>query len=279
MVNSPSSAPIKRAISVLKCYISDDSELSASELCARTGIAKATMHRMLQAFVEDGILERRAGTGKYAVGPLLFQLGGQYMGATDLVRASSPVVQELNLLTNELVNVGVLTDGQVSSVLKEDSRDRLRYTFPVGTAVPAYASSRGQVILSDLTDTELDARYPEEDLKPRTPKTIATKTELKRVLAQIRADGAAVNLQGSHPDVGAVGAPVRDQSGRVVAAISIAIPIFRLDRVNMDDMVALVKLAADAISYRLGAKPPGEGARDISDIRKEWERIQATAEQ
>ena len=47
----------------------------------------------------------------------------------------------------------------------------------------------------------------------------------------------------------------------------------------MDDMVALVKLAADVISYRLGAKSPGDGARDISDIRKEWERIQATAKQ
>ena len=90
--------------------------------------------------------------------------------------------------------------------------------------LPAYASAMGKAFLSELSEAELESLYPEERLTPRTPKTIATKRELKLDLQQIRKTGVSFNPEGAHVGVEAAGSLIRNASGKAVAALSISVP-------------------------------------------------------
>lgn len=265
---------VHRVVSVLKTFTPNEVELSAADISQRVGIPKTTTYRILGALTTGGLLERNAETGKYTIGLELYILGILYSRATDVLKAGGPIVKTLHDLTSETVNMGIFDNGNVIVVMKEDSKDAFRFSLHVGAVLTAYASAMGKFFLSELTEAEIDSLYPEEQLQPIIPKTIVTKTELKLNLQQIRKTGIAFNREGAHVGVEGIGSGIRDANGRVVAAISIAVPMFRINRASRQRLATLVKLGCGLISYHLGYQDPANPASDIGQIRSWWEQNQ-----
>ena len=264
--------PVIRVISVLDCFSRFEPELSAADIRRKTGISKATLHRILTTLTNRRLLEKNQKTGMYKIGPELYTLGSLYLGTTDVLKAAEPVIKELNDLTGEAVNISIFDRGYVTLILKEEAKSVFRFAVRIGTIIPAYASSMGKALLSELTDEEIDSLYPEEKLRPLTTKTIATKTELKRELEQIRKTGVSFSDGGTYEGLFGVASVVRDASGKGIAAMSIALPIFKVNETTSDRLATLIRMGAKLISYRLGYNDAVNSIRDIQEIRSWWEQ-------
>jgi len=266
------SRSILRVISILESFTPNELELSATDISRKVGIPKTTTYRMLAALTGGGLLDQYPETGKYRIGPELYILGSLYLSTTDVLRAAEPVVRTLNDLTGETVNVGILDKRHITVVMKEESRHAFRFSSHVGTTLPAHGSGMGKALLSELTDPELDNLYPEERLLLITAKTIPTRTELKLDLKEIRKTGIAFNREGVHEGVEGIGCVIRDASGKAIAAMSISVPVFRMNEAIRKRLATLARLGASLINYRLGYRDPTNPVHDVEQIRSWWEQ-------
>ena len=123
----------------------------------------------------------------------------------------------------------------------------------------APSTSPGKVLLAYLPPAELDEILLGWRLPRKTPYTIGDHESLRRQLAQVRVQGWAENVNESEIGVASVAAPVRDARGQVVAALSVAGPVQRLDGANLRRFTRHAVEAAAAISRRLGWQEPAAG--------------------
>lgn len=263
-----------RAISVMKSFTPNELELGTVDISRKVGIPLTTAHRMLATLTRGGLLEQSARTGKYMIGPAFYALGSLYLSTTDIFRAAEPVNKTLNALTGESVAIAILYQGNVVLVTKEESKYDFRIATNVGSILIAYASAMGKALLSELPEAEIDRLIPEEKLPPKTKKTIATRTELKLELAQIRKTGIAFDIEGNYEGVVGIASLIRDASGRAVAAMSIPVPVFRANHATRQLIARLVRLGTSLISYRLGYEDTHNQVRDLQEIRSWWEQEQ-----
>lgn len=264
--------PVIRVISVLDCFSRFEPELSAADIRRKTGISKATLHRILITLTNRRLLDKNQKTGMYKIGPELYTLGSLYLSTTDVLKGAEPVIKELNDLTGEAVNISIFDKGYVTLIMKEETKSIFRFSVRIGTIIPAYASSMGKALLSELTDEEIDSLYPEEKLHQLTPKTIATRTELKKELEQIRKTGVSFSKEGTHEGLFGVASAIRDASGKGIAGMSIALPIAKVDQTTSDRLATLIRMGASLISYRLGYNDTVNPIRDIQEIRVWWQQ-------
>jgi DNA-binding IclR family transcriptional regulator len=125
----------------------------------------------------------------------------------------------------------------------------------VGGKVPVHCSALGKAILALLPEKEVDMILRKHGLKANTRHTITRRAELKAELAHIRTSGFAIDDQEIEDGLKCVGAPVRDSSGRVIAAVSIAGAALRLNRKRISLLAPLVARTASDFSGSLGYRP------------------------
>lgn len=257
---------------MLQSFTPEQLELSASEISRKVGLPKTTTHRMLTSLNKVGILNRNVVTGKYTIGPELYIIGSLYLSATDIIKAAEPVIKTVNDLTSETVNMGIFDKGNVTVVMKEESKYAFKFSLHVGSVLPAYASAMGKAFLSELPEEEINEIYPEEQLRQLTKKTITTRTALKEELQQVKRKGVSFNREGAHVGVEGIGSVIRDASGRVVAAMSLSVPVFRINDTSREQLAKLLKTSASLISYRLGYSDKDNPVRDIKELRSWFEQ-------
>jgi len=242
---------VARTVVLLKAFTPQEPWLGVSQLARKVQMPVSTVHRLAQALLEGGMLSRD-GSGRYGIGPELYAIGTLYLHTTDIREASTPILKLLNDLTSESINVSIYAKGHVVLIMKEESKHAFRVAQQVGSVYPAYASSMGKALLSELPEWQLDQMYPDERLQPLTKSTVATRTQLKKELELVRQSGVSYDLEGSYLGVVCVASAIRDASGNAVAAMSISGPLVRMQHQLRERFAPLVKLGAEAISYRLG---------------------------
>jgi len=146
----------------------------------------------------------------------------------------------------------VLDGRHVVYVERRESPQTVRMFGRVGHRNDAHCTSTGKVLLAFLSEDALDATLTGWRLPRKTPYTIADQGMLRAQLAQVRAQGWAENVNESEIGTASIAAPIRDARGRVVAALSIAGPVQRLDGANLRRFTRPAVEAAAAISRRLG---------------------------
>lgn len=259
-----------RVVSVLSCFSPDRPELNAAEISQTTGIPMTTTYRILAGLTKGRLLDRNKSSGKYGIGAELYMLGSLYLSTTNITKVVEPAIKTLNDLTNEAVNVGVLDKGSLVIIMKEESRSAFRISVHIGSNMPAYSSAMGKALLSELSEEEIDKLYPDEKLRPLTSKTLSTKTELKLELEEIRETGISFAREESIEKVIGIASVIRGADGKAPAAISISVPVFRMNQETSDRLSTLVKMGASLISYRLGYQDKNNPIRDIEEIRSWW---------
>lgn len=268
------SKSLHRALSVLKCFTPQETDISGAEIARRVGIHRTTAYRLLAAMTEEGIIERDKNTGKYEIGPTLYVLGSLYLRTTNIVKAADPVIKKLNELTGEAVSVGILNRDNVTIIMKEETRGIFRFSTHIGTNLPAYASAFGRALLSELSETELDNLYHEEELPQITKKTITTKKRLKLELEQVRKTGISIDDEGCYEGAVAIASLIRNSSGKTVAAMNFAVPALSINQAKLELLAKFIRLGASLVSYRLGYQDPVNPIRDIQELDLWWKQNQ-----
>ncbi len=224
---------LDKAVGVLHSIA--DSPCGLAELCDRTGLPRATAHR-LAAGLEVHRLLARDGEGRWKLGPALTELAAHVNDP--LLAAGAAVLPELREITGESVQLYRREGTARICVAALEPPAGLRDTVPVGARMPMTAGSGAKVLLAYSDAATQQAVLPSAKFSDR-------------VLAEVRKRGWAQSAAEREPGVASVSAPVRDAKGTVIAAISVSGPIDRMGRRPGARWATDLLAAADAVTRRL----------------------------
>ncbi|MEV8015975.1 IclR family transcriptional regulator [Streptomyces sp. NPDC086554] len=244
---------VTRALDILELFLEGDGTLSAPEVTRRLQLPRTTVHELLTTLAARSYLVQIPDqTGRYRLGVRAYQLGSRYAEQLDLAAEGQQVAREVAETCDETVHVAVLEDTDVIYIAKVDSTHAVRMVSAAGRKLPAHCTSVGKMLLASLPPAELEARVAGRELTAMTPNSITEPRALLAALAEIRERGIAAEHRESNPDVSCVAAPVRDSAGRVVAALSISVPMIRWSEDRERELAGLAAKGADDLSVRLG---------------------------
>ncbi|GHJ37837.1 IclR family transcriptional regulator [Streptomyces sp. TS71-3] len=245
---------VTRALDILELFLDGDGTLSAPEIVRKLQLPRTTVHELVTTLVARSYLVPLPDTpGRYRLGVRSYQLGSRYAEQLDLAAEGRQVARTVAETCDETVHVAILEDTDVIYIAKVDSTHAVRMVSAAGRRLPAHCTSVGKMLLASLPEAELTARIPDgTHLSAMTPNSITDPAVLRTELAEIRTRGTAVESRESNPDVSCVAAPVRDRSGRVVAALSISVPMSRWSDERRTELAGLAAKGAADLSERLG---------------------------
>jgi DNA-binding IclR family transcriptional regulator len=243
---------IDRAAAILKALASGPRRLGVSELADRLGLARPTVHGLLQTLQAHGFVEQDARSDKYQLGPGLLQLGYSYLDLNELRTRSLGFADRLAARSGDAVRVGVMHGDSVVVIHHVFRPDSTFQVLEVGLQLPLHATSFGKAILAYLPKRELDDVLT-EPLQRLTKRTL-TAAALRRELEKVRAQGQATERDEAVLGESSVASPIFDHSGQAVGAIGVVADTEKIfPRGLARGLSSAVIEAARGISRELGA--------------------------
>lgn len=217
--NATPAPAVTRAAAVLDALAASVSgRLTLSDLARELGIPKSSTSNLLQA-LEDAQLITRLGSD-YALGVKLVELGAAYLSRRDEVREFYRFCEQAPVLKGETVRIAMLDGDNVIYLARYEGHPAVRLTSNIGDKMPVTLCAVGKVLVSRLHDHDLEQLYPDDAALPvMTPKSLRTGRELKAEVAQIRAQGYALEDEESTLGVVSLGVavPTRGSHGPSLA--------------------------------------------------------------
>jgi len=255
---------LDRGLRILDLFNESATAMTASEIAADLGTSPATLYPTLHTLSSHGYLIRD-GRKRYRLGMKLLERSGQVLAQSDVRRVARPHLKALARSRQVTADLGILYGREVLYLEREVGHPTAILSEVVGRRVPAHCTSLGKVLLAHLPDEERLEIVHQLPLDSYTQNTIVDPKRLLGELETIRTSGYALDVEEFHPGNACVGAPVWSHGGRVVAAISLMLPVDERVR-NRDCEVeaSAVVETANAISSELGYTP----STDRSAVRK-----------
>ncbi|HTY65614.1 MAG TPA: IclR family transcriptional regulator [Alphaproteobacteria bacterium] len=252
---------LTRGLDILRLFKRTRPVITAPEMARELGIPRSTVHRLAQVLEAMGFLQRTNGGRDYTLGPAVLTIGFEYLGSLDVVGLAEPVLMRLRDDTGYSAHLVTRNGTEIVYLSRYPGRTTISSSISVGATLPAHATVIGRVLLSEVSPEDLRALYPGPALERHTEQTPATPAKLEAMLAEDRRRGYVAATSFFEPGLTTVAAPVRDRSGRIIAAISItALGLTIAPEVIHGALKDRVCAAAAAISAMLDAPPAPGGA-------------------
>jgi DNA-binding IclR family transcriptional regulator len=249
---------LERGLKILAEFSPREPVLGAPELSKRLKIPRTTVFRLLQTLESLGFLERADKDRNYRLGVAVLRLGFEYLSSLELTDLGLPIIEALRTATGLTSHILIRDGRNVVFVAKAQSQEPIFSSVKVnvGTRLPAHATTHGHVLMGDLSLDELRALYPEpvlERFTRLTPETVEALYDMVRADAE---RGYAISQSSFERGISVVTAPVRNDTGRIVAVITTTIPRPEIDATLLDTgLVDKVRHAAAELSSRLNYRP------------------------
>ncbi len=251
-MSKPISPSVDRALSVLMLLADHPDGMGVSELARMLGVAKSSLYVVLTTLEQREFIVKDTLTKRYTLGPQLLVLGLAYIQRINLLKEFQTLAARVAHECGETVQLAILRGRNVLYIGKQDGTQPVRLASEVGSELPAHTTALGKCLLAGLSDATLDELYNGVRLEKRTVNSIDNLADLKREIAEVRLRGYAVDRGETADDLRCVGAPIYDAHGTVVAAVSISVPITRMNDEREKELAQRVRALAQELSRRLG---------------------------
>ncbi|WP_431969825.1 IclR family transcriptional regulator domain-containing protein [Nocardia sp. bgisy134] len=233
-----------RGLAVIRSFNARHPRRTLSEVAKDTGLTRATARRFLLTLIELGYL--RTDGSQFWLTPKVLELGYSFLSSLSLPDVAGPHLETLAERVRESTSVSILDGTDIVYVARVPVSRIMTVSIDIGTRFPAFATSMGRVLLAGLEPEALDRHLAEAELIPLTEATITTQRQLREELARVRADGYCVVDQELEQGLRSMAAPIRDQTGTVVAAVNISTQAARysLGEVHATLIPALLETSA-----------------------------------
>ncbi len=247
---------VSNALRVLEMF-SEEDEIGVSDLSRRLSLHKNNVFRLLATLEENGYIEQSARSERYRLGAGCLELGRSFARGNTLLRSARPILEELSRTLGETAHIGALRGFDVIHLDAEVPDQLITTASRIGLRLPAQHTAIGKVLLGGLDaqgrDEFVSAALADQRLAPRTENSIADPHKFVEHLSSVALQGFAVDMEECELGLRCVAAPVHNDAGRVVAAISVSGPSFRMSEDQMLDKVApAVVDATERLSRNLG---------------------------
>ena len=219
---------VDRALAVLQYLAHQSGEHGVRALSVALGMSPSTVFRLLESLERTGFVAQNEQTSRYRIGMQAVQLGISALSSFNLTSIAPNYLHELVVETGESCFLGVLDDGEIVYLFKEEGHYAIRTMATLGSRRPVHCTALGKAFLAILPPTEAQAIVERKGMPALTRHTITNMERLWEELADIRMQGYAVDREEVEEGLICVAAPVRDYQGQTVAAISIAGPAGRM---------------------------------------------------
>lgn len=243
---------IDRVFQILDLLAENKGELGATELAQQLQLHKSTVHRLLVTLEQHRFLQKNPDNAKYRLGWRLFELGTLAVSRVELHSMAHPHLEALVKQTGETAHLGVVAGGELISIASVETDRSLRLPGTVGRRSPLYCSSQGKSILAFSTEAVAAEMIRGIQFKGFTRNTITTAARLMQELERVRKCGYALDNEEFENDLRCIGAPVFNHEGKVIAAMSIAGPMYRIGNREIPRLAAAVVLASKKLSAVMG---------------------------
>jgi DNA-binding IclR family transcriptional regulator len=240
-----------RMMSLLDALAENPEPVSLKILSQMTKLHPSTTHRILAALTVSGMV-MRDDNGAYGLGIRLLELGNLVKSRISIREVALPFMQKLHEELGESVNLGVRHEDEIVYVERTSSgRSLVRVVYLVGGRAPLHLTSLGKLFLADDSAEAIAAYVKRTGLPGKTLHSLVTLPALEKEIKQIRLLNIAMDNEEAEMGLRCIAAPVRDDSGKLVAGLSVSAPTDR----HKPEWQSMISATASSISKALGFRP------------------------
>lgn len=256
---------LEAALSVVECFLDSYSDgLGVTEISNLTGFSKSRVFRILDTLSHRGYIQKIEKSQRYKIGVACLAIGEAFRDQLDIRKAAEPILEDLAEKSGDTALLIMLIDHKAVIIEIKQGKYYLQSTDTVGQTVPFHVGASPRVLLAHMPESDRSKVVRSINFEKFTPRTTANPKDLEKRLEQIRSQGYCLTEDDYEVGVYAVGAPVRDDEGNVVAGISLITPQVRFTKDCQLRNVRLVVEAADELSMQLGYRFTGVNSNETS---------------
>lgn len=242
-------AGLEKGLSVIEAFEQGQSALTISEASRLAHISRAAARRCLRTLEQLGYAE---SDGKYyQLLPRVLRLGHAYVNCSPLPRFVQPIIEATSEKTQRSMSVAAFDRGDVLVIARAHVRRSLASGLGIGSRLPAYCSANGRVLLSALSDAQIERLLKGMVLRRLTAHT---KTNVRDILKEVRAvrvRGFATNDEEVELGVRTIAVPIHDRTGKIMASVSMSAPVGDSARDTLTKLLPQLQAARSRIERAL----------------------------
>lgn len=241
---------LARGLVVIHAFQERKRHLTIAEISRRTEISRAAVRRCLLTLIKLGYATTDGRT--YSLLPKVLTLGHAYLSSTPLAVTAQPILDRLSDKLGEAFSMATLEGEEILYVARSSIPLRLiSVNLSIGSRLPAYCTSMGQILLAGLDDAALEDYLEHANLQAKTSRTLHTPEAIRSAVAEVRLRGWVVSDQELEIGLRSLAVPLKDSAGQVLAALNVGTHAGRITRQELETRFLPVLLEA---SKELSAK-------------------------
>jgi IclR family transcriptional regulator, KDG regulon repressor len=241
-----------RAFAILEQVARHRDGIGLAELSHLVGLHNSTTFHLAKTLVSLGYLRQERDTKRYRVGRPLFALAASALDEIEMVNLATPVLEELSREMGEASHFAVRMGDAVVVIARTSGPSAFQLADRVGVVRPAHCTAVGKAILAALQPDQLKRFLDRSGMKPSTPKSITEVPVLLREIEEVRRTGIAIDDGEFNLEVRCLAVPVEDFTGKIVGALGISAPVWRLSRQALQSRAKIVQAAAARLGREFG---------------------------
>jgi IclR family negative regulator of allantoin and glyoxylate utilization operon len=247
---------LERGIAILQYLEKSGGSSSVSDIALNLDLPLSTTFRLLKVLQGADFVSQDSQLGWWHIGLGVFNVGAAYIHNRDVLSVAGPFMRRLMLMSGETVNVAIRNGNEAVLIGQQECKSMVRMCAPLGSRLPLHASGAGKALLYPLAEEERMDAIVKTGLQRFTPTTLIDLPTLQKDLDAARDRGYVIDQEEHVTGLNCIAAPIFDDVGNAVAAISISGPASRLTADRFTSQGELVRDTARDISKALGLKTP-----------------------
>lgn len=244
---------VYRALDILEAFLDYGPEVNLTELAYRLNMNKTTVHRLLSTMENRGYIQRSSGSKKYCLGSHVFKLGSYFQARLDVRRMALPFLIALSEQTREAAFLCIREGDDALCIERVEAEQEVNiFSLRVGGKQPLHCGAAPRCLLAGMDLAKIQEYAERTNLPSFTKYSISGINQLITDVFQTIQQGYVFAREDVTIGVAAIGSPIRDYSGKVVAAVSIAGLVGRFTDENLESIVHVVMKSAQQISIQMG---------------------------
>jgi IclR family acetate operon transcriptional repressor len=256
----PKGSTIDKTFTLLDAVVESETPVSVSEMGARFGLPKATVHRICVFLERRGFVQRELDGKRFTIGPHLIDLAHRTARASFKLASRHAILQALAERIGETCNIGILDRDRIVYVDRVEANWPLTIQFRTGSAVPLHCTAIGKLFLAHLPGEQVEKMLGSAPIQRYTETTLTTIPAVQRELERIRSQGYSVDNEEYLGGVICVAVPILDPQGRICAALAMQAPRARMTLPEMQRHLPALRKSASQVGQALytsvEAEPP-----------------------